>query len=95
MVVWDASINIIRGKVDFLDIMEAADLGTEHFYDFLNMGVELTAMAESDFPPASVGEERTFAYTGPGKFNPDNWYGALKQGHTFVTNGPMLMLTVN
>jgi hypothetical protein len=95
MVVWDASINIIRGKVDFLDIMEAAHLGTEHFYDFLNMGMKLIAMAESDFPPASVGEERTFAYTGPGKFNPDTWYLAVKQGHTFVTNGPMLLLTVD
>ena len=24
----------------------------------------------------------------------DKWYAAIKQGHTFVTNGPMLLLTV-
>jgi hypothetical protein len=66
----------------------------EHYYDFLNLGVKLTAMSSSDNPAAVVGEERTYAYTGPGKFTVDTWYGAVKQGRTFVTNGPMLSLTV-
>ncbi len=91
---WDASINIIRGKVDFIDILEAAHMGLEDFYDFLNLGVKLIAMGSSDFPAASVGEERTYAYTGRGKFTVDAWYAAVKQGHTFTTNGPMLMMTV-
>ncbi len=92
---WDASINVIRGKIDFIDIMEAAHLGFEDYYDFLNLGVKLTATACSDCPAAVVGEERTYAYTGPGPFSADSWYGAVKQGHTFITNGPMLLLTVN
>ena len=92
---WDASINVIRGKIDFIDIMEAAHLGVEHYYDFLNLGVKLTATACSDCPAAVVGEERTYAYTGPGRFSADSWYEAVKQGHTFITNGPMLLLTVN
>ena len=75
--------------------MEAAHLGVEHYYDFLNLGVKLTATACSDCPAAVVGEERIFAYTGPGKFTADSWYEAIKQGHTFITNGPMLTLTVN
>ncbi|MFB3829259.1 MAG: CehA/McbA family metallohydrolase [Bryobacteraceae bacterium] len=91
---WDASINIIRGKVDFIDILEAAHMGLEDFYDFLNLGVKLIAMGSSDYPAASVGEERTYAYTGPGKFTVDSWYAAVKQGHTFTTNGPMLVLSV-
>jgi hypothetical protein len=92
---WDASINVIRGKIDFIDILEAAHLGVEDYYDFLNMGVKLTAMSSTDNPAAVVGEERTFAYTGPGRFTVDSWYAAIKQGHTVVSNGPMLMLTVN
>jgi hypothetical protein len=92
---WDASINIIRGKVDYIDILEAAHMGLEDFYDFLNLGVKLIAMGSSDFPAASVGEERTYAYTGRDRFTVDAWYGAVKQGRTFVTNGPMLTLTVN
>jgi hypothetical protein len=91
---WDANINIIRGKIDFIDILESAHLGLEHYYDFLNLGVKLTAMSSSDNPAAVVGEERTYAHTGPGKFTVDKWYGAVKQGRTFVTNGPMLLLTV-
>ena len=91
---WDAAINIIRGKVDFLDILESTHLGTEHFYDFLNLGVKLTAMSDSDCPAAVVGESRTYAYTGPGKFDVDTYYAAMKKGSTFVTNGPMLQLTV-
>jgi hypothetical protein len=91
---WDASINVIRGKLDFIDIMEAAHLGLEHYYDFLNLGVKVTATACSDCPAAVVGEERTYAYTGPARFSADAWYEAVKQGHTFITNGPMLLLTV-
>jgi hypothetical protein len=92
---WDASINTIRGKLDFFDILEAATLGYEDYYDFLNLGVKLTAMADSDCPAAVVGEERTYAYTGPGKFNPETWLAAMKHGRTFVSNGPILLLTVD
>jgi hypothetical protein len=92
---WDASINVIRGKVDFIDIMEAAHLGVEDYYDFLNLGVKLTATACSDNPAAVVGEERMYAYTGPGSFSADSWFEAVKRGHTFITNGPMLLLTVD
>ena len=92
---WDASINIVRGKIDFIDILESASLGVEDFYDFLNLGIKLTAMASSDNPAAVVGEERAYAYTGPDQFTVDTWYEAVKQGRTFVTNGPMLLLTVD
>lgn len=51
-------------------------------------------MASSDNPAAEVGEARTYAYTGSDQFTVDNWYEAVKQGRTFVANGPMLMLTV-
>jgi hypothetical protein len=92
---WDASINVIRGKIDFIDIMEAAHLGVAEYYEFLNLGVKLTATANSDNPAAVVGEERMYAYTGPGNFSPDTWFEAVKQGNTFITNGPMLLLAID
>jgi hypothetical protein len=92
---WDPSINVIRGKVDFFEIMQFNHLGLEDFYDFLNLGCRLTAVAGSDMPWASsIGEVRTYAFTG-GKFSAGAWYDAVKAGHTFVTNGPMLTLTVD
>jgi hypothetical protein len=92
---WDAAINTIRGKIDFIEILQFREEGTEVYYDFLNMGVKLTALAASDVTGGeTLGESRVYAYTGP-NFSPDAWYAAVKQGHTFVTNGPMLTLTVD
>jgi hypothetical protein len=58
------------------------------------MGVKLTALAASDVTGGmTLGESRTYVYTDH-KFSPDTWYGGVRQGNTFVTNGPMLLLTV-
>ena len=35
-----------------------------------------------------------YVYTGRG-FSADAWFASMKQGHTFVTNGPMLTLAVD
>ena len=91
---WDSNINVIRGKVDFFEILQFRHLGLEDFYDFLNLGCKLTAVAGSDTPWASaIGEVRTYAYTGR-EFSAGAWYDAVKAGRTFVTNGPMLTLEV-
>jgi hypothetical protein len=91
---WDPAINAIRGKADFFEILQFRHLGLEDLYDFLNLGIRLTATAGSDFPWGSTfGEVRTYAYTGP-DFDADKWYAAVKNGHTFVTNGPMVEFTV-
>jgi hypothetical protein len=92
---WDPSINAIKGKADFFEILQFRHLGLEDFYDFLNLGVKIAATAGSDVPwGATIGEVRTYAYTGR-NFSADAWFAALKQGRTFVTNGPMLTLSVN
>ena len=93
---WDKYINTIRGKVDYFIILEQDNLGLEDYYDFLNLGVKLTATGCSDYPEHPVGEAVTYAYAGTGReFSPDMWFDGVKRGHTFVTNGPMLALTVN
>jgi hypothetical protein len=83
-------------------------LALEHYYMFLDLGIRLTALAGSDFPwcgrgPAyglpgpqlpQIGNARFYTYIG-GRMSFDRWFAALKAGHTFVTTGPMLLLTVD
>lgn len=91
----DMSLNIIKGKVDGVEICEFGDIDDTLYNEFLNLGVKLAATAGSDVPwGSSVGQSRMYAYTG-GRLDPDAWYDAVKAGHTFVTAGPMLELSVN
>jgi hypothetical protein len=92
---WDSTLNVIQGKVDFFEVLQFRMLGLDDYYDFLSMGIKLTASAGSDMPWAStLGESRVYVQTGR-PFTADGWFKALKQGRTFVTNGPMLSLTAN
>lgn len=92
----DMSINIPKNKIDFVELLQFANLGTTQYYDFLNLGYKVTASAGSDVPwGGSVGEVRVYAYLGKKKFTADRWFEAVRKGHTFVTNGLMLEFTVN
>lgn len=80
----------------------------EFYYMFLDLGIKLTALAGSDFPwcgrPAAptlegrpfaqIGNARFYTYVG-GPLSFDSWFSAVKAGRTFVTTGPMVLLTVN
>jgi hypothetical protein len=82
-------------------------LAVQHYYHFLDMGYKLTALAGSDFPwcgvgpqyggsepsLARIGNARFYVYTG-GPLTFERYMAGLKAGHTFVTTGPMLSLTV-
>ena len=92
----DMSINIPKDKIDFVELMQFGNLGTDLFYDFLNTGFKLAASAGSDVPwGGTVGEVRVYAYVGKNSFTADKWFEAVKQGRTFVTNGPMLEFHVD
>lgn len=43
----------------------------------------------------TVGEVRMYARLGGEPFSADAWFNAVKRGRTFVTNGPMIELTVD
>lgn len=89
------ALDVPLGAVDFLEVMQDGILATELWYAFLNLGFRLIPMAGSDFPYLrQPGEERSYVKV-PAEFSPEAWYSALKGGHTFVTNGPLLELTVN
>jgi hypothetical protein len=83
------------GIVDFNSILQTT-LGTEYFFDFLNLGFKMTATSGEDMPYMGVtGGSRLYAFCGTGKpFDPDQWFAAVKRGNTFVTNGPLLDLRV-
>ncbi len=106
------ALNTLRGKTDFLELAQfcvpEGPLAVQHYYEFLDMGFKLTALAGSDFPwcglgpeygftePrfAQIGNARFYAYAG-GALTFERYIAALQAGRTFVTTGPMLFLTVN
>lgn len=92
----DMSINIPKGKCDFVEILQFSHLGTDLYYEFLNAGFKVTASAGSDVPwGGTIGEVRVYAYIGDQPFTADAWFAAVGAGRTFVTNGPMLQFTVD
>ncbi len=92
----DMSVNVPKGKVDFAEVLQFGNLGTELWYQFLNLGFKITASCGSDVPwGGTIGEVRLFAHTGKQPFDADVWFEAVRKGHTFVTNGPMIEFTVN
>ena len=97
------ALNTLRGKTDFLELAQfcvaEGPLALDHYYEFLDLGIKLTALAGSDFPWcgqgfAQIGNARFYTYTG-GELTFDRWMAAMKAGHTFVTTGPVLTLKVN
>lgn len=75
-----------RGFVDY-------SLGL--YYKYLNLGFRLppSAGSASGVLPNPVGYNRTYVRMGPlgsQPFTVENWYAGLRDGESFVTNGPML-----
>jgi hypothetical protein len=91
----DMSMNVPQGKVDFAEILQFNRLGTEVYYDFLNLGCKLTASSGSDVPwGGTIGEVRAYAYLGKKPFSADAWFEAFGKGRTFTTSGPMIEFQV-
>ena len=82
---------------------------TDHYYHFLDLGYKLTALAGSDFPwcgdkpvfavdgkvrVSRIGNVRYYTYLGK-EFSYKLWKNKTKQGHTFVSSGPMIDFKVN
>ncbi len=94
----DLFMQVPLGNSDFGEILQFNHLGTELYYQILNLGYKLAASAGSDVPyGGSIGDVRIYAYTGKSflpfmnkKFTADDWFEAVRSGKTFVSNGPML-----
>jgi hypothetical protein len=68
----------------------------EVYYRFLNCGFRLpvSAGSASGVKAAPLGYSRVYVKLDL-PFEYDRWFRALKAGHSFATNGPMLFLTVD
>jgi hypothetical protein len=86
---------VTTGEIDFIELLQFGLLNRSDYADYLNLGFRLTAAAGSDTPWGStIGEVRTFVHTGK-RFEVDEWFQNLNAGHTFVSNGPALLFTVD
>lgn len=89
------ALEVPLGGVDFVEIFQNGRLGTQLWYELLNLGFRLAPAAGSDFPyydqPGAV---RNYVAMG-GSRAADGWFSGLKAGRTFVTNGPIPMLQID
>lgn len=91
---------VILGKVDVLEVnirLVATFALMREWYDLLNSGVNLPLVASGskDGNWAPLGAMRTYARLKEGEaITYKNWIEAARAGRTFVTNGPLLTVTV-
>jgi len=68
------------------------------YYSLLKAGITapLVGASAKDNNGIAVGSMRTYAYVAPDQeFTYSAWIDAVRAGRTFVTNGPLLKLTIN
>ena len=84
----------ILGKVDALSLWDVywEDLEYDAWYELLNCGIRLPASTGSDWFLCSA--NRVYTKTQP-EFEYTSWMQALRDGKTFITNGPMLGINVD
>jgi hypothetical protein len=98
---WGALAEFLSSKVDAFEVTsgeEIGDYGFDMISEFLKLGYPLTLVAGSAkcSNQRVLGEFRTYARLLPDQeLTYKNWIEAVRAGRTFITNGPLLYLTVN
>jgi hypothetical protein len=92
-------IDVALGKIDSLDINNTYAGTVPLWYRMLNCGFHLTASAGTDcflnrISSRLPGSDRVYVKVEGGMLNYSAWIDGLRAGQSFVTNGPMLELTV-
>ena len=82
--------------VDFMEVLQIERGEYDLWYKVLNTGFRLAPTAGTDYPwgDSYPGRERFYAKV-RGEFTVEKWIEAVRNGHTFATNGPMLNFRVN
>ncbi len=88
----------VWGHRSLLDFVEVLNLGFpfyERWYEALDLGLRLGPTAGTDYPclPGLPGRERFYTRL-DGPLEARAWLQAVRQGRTFVTNGPVVELAV-
>jgi hypothetical protein len=89
----EAPVAAALGKLDAFNLFDPNwnDAEYDIYYKMLNAGLRLPASTGSDWFISSA--NRVYAHSGL-DFDYESWLQALKEGRTFITNGPALHLTV-
>jgi hypothetical protein len=95
-------VDAALGKVDYVEVMGFSDhrMTASVWYRLLNCGFRLPAGAGSDTMAnyaslrGPVGLTRVYASVPDTAVGTAPWFDSLKQGRTFVTNGPLLGFTL-
>jgi hypothetical protein len=89
----EAPVAAALGRLDGLNLFDPYWMDPEYelWYRLLNCGIKLPASTGSDWFVCS--SNRVYVDVG-GAFSYDNWLAGLRDGRTFVTDGPILRLTV-
>ena len=100
-------VDVALGLVDYYEVVGFADPKTsaDVWYGLLNCGLRVSAAGGTDAMAnyaslrGPVGINRTYAWVPDSSPDPaerqQQWLDALRAGHTFATNGPLLGLTVD
>jgi hypothetical protein len=85
------AIDAPSGLLSFIEVLQFDLPYFEVWYEFLNLGIRLAPSAGTDYPciPSIPGRERFYTRV-EGPPTRAGWVDAVRRGHTFVTNGPML-----
>lgn len=89
------ALDVPRGKVDFLEMLQFGAMNTSYLYDFLNLGFKLAPSAGSDYPYIDFpGSERLYVQL-EGPVTARAWFAAMKSGRSFITNWMSIDYAVN
>jgi hypothetical protein len=84
------------GLLDFIEILQGGRLVTDAWYRLLNLGMKVKPGAGTDWPYTDIpGTVRYYVKSKGPNFDLNAWYRNYLEGRTFITNGPMVDLTVN
>ena len=95
-------VDLALGVTEYLEVLTSAVHGKytgEVWHRALNCGFKIVATGGEDsilslHRTPIIGADRTYAYLGP-NLAYAAWVEALRGGHTFVTNGPLLDFRIN
>ncbi len=95
-------VDVALGKVDYMEILGFSDHRSTArvWYQLLNLGFRIPAAGGTDAMAnyaslrGPVGMNRVYARVSAGEVKPQEWMAALKAGHSFATNGPLLGFTL-
>jgi len=85
-------VAVALGVVDAFNLGDSRDPSYDRYYQFLNCGFRLPASSGTDW--WIYDHNRVFVRV-RGSFTYDAWIAGLRAGRTFVSNGPLLEVSVN